>query len=140
MNCLHSFRTEYKLKLPKKVCENKYFYNIVISSEETKILEFNQYQNSDKVPFLIYAYRECLIEKIDGYKNNPENSATTKLGKHIPSGFSVSTVSSFKSIENDLDVYRSKDYIRKFCEYLREHAMNIINFRKKKKKLLREER
>ena len=140
MNYLHSFRTEYKLKLPKKVCENKYFYNIVISSEETKILEFNQYQNSDKVPFLIYAYRECLIEKIDGYKNNPENSATTKLGKHIPSGFSVSTISSFKSIENDLDVYRSKDYIRKFCEYLREHAMNIINFRKKKKKLLMEER
>ena len=140
LNCLHSFRTEYKLKLPKKVCENKYFYNIVISSEETKILEFNQYQNSDKVPFLIYAYRECLIEKIDGYKNNPENSATTKLGKHIPSGFSVSTISSFKSRENDLDVYISKDYIRKFCEYLREHAMNIINFRKKKKKLLMEER
>ena len=140
MNYLHSFRTEYKLKLPKKVCENKYFYNIVISSEETKILEFNQYQNSDKVPFLIYAYRDCLIEKIDGYKNNPENSATTKLGKHIPSGFSVSTISSFKSIENELDVYRSKDCIRKFCEYLREHAMNIINFRKKKKKLLREER
>ena len=140
LNCLHSFRTEYKLKLPKKVCENKYFYTIVISSEETKILEFNQYQNSDKVSFLIYLYRECLIEKIDGYKNNPENSATIKLGKHIPSDFSVSTISSFKSIENELDVYRSKDCIEKFCEYLKEHAMDIINFRKKTMKLLIEKR
>ena len=126
--------------MPKKVCENKYFYNIVISSEETKILEFNQYQNSDKVSFLIYLYRECLIEKIDGYNNNPENSATIKLGKHIPSDFSVSTISSFKSIENELDVYRSKDCIKKICEYLREHAMDKINFRKKTMKLLMEKR
>ena len=33
-------------------------------------------------------------------KNNPENSSTTKVGKHIPSGFSMSTISSFKSSEN----------------------------------------
>ena len=29
---------------------------------------------------------------IDGCKNNPENSFTTKVGKHIPSGFSMSTI------------------------------------------------
>ena len=39
-------------------------------SEETKILEFNQYQKCDKAPFLIYADLECIIEKIDEYKNN----------------------------------------------------------------------
>ena len=46
------------------------------SSEDTKILEFNKYQKSDKAPFIIYADLECIIEKIDGYKNNPENSST----------------------------------------------------------------
>ena len=60
-------------------------------SEDTKILEFNQYQKSDKAPFIIYADLECLIEKIDGCKNIPENSSTTKVGEHIPSGFSMST-------------------------------------------------
>ena len=39
-------------------------------SEDTKILELNQYQKSDKAPFIIYADRECLIEKIDGCKIN----------------------------------------------------------------------
>ena len=35
-------------------------------SEETKILQFNQYQKSDKAPFIIYADLGCFIEKIEG--------------------------------------------------------------------------
>ena len=34
-------------------------------SEDTKILEFNQYQQSDKPPLIIYEDRECIIEKVD---------------------------------------------------------------------------
>ena len=34
-------------------------------SEKIKILEFIQYQNSDKVPFIIYADLECLKENTD---------------------------------------------------------------------------
>ena len=93
-------------------------------------LEFNKYQKSDKAPFIIYADLECIIEKIDGCKNNPENSSTTKVSKHIPSGFSMSTISSFRSIENKHDVYRGKDCMKKFCESLKEHAMKMINFLK----------
>ena len=50
--------------------------------KDTKILEFNQCQNRDKSPFIIYADIECLIEKIHGCKNNPENSSTIKLSEH----------------------------------------------------------
>ena len=64
-NCLHSFSTESKHESHKKVCENKEFCN-VMPSEATKILEFNQYQNPGKAPFIIYLDLECLIEKIDG--------------------------------------------------------------------------
>ena len=88
-------------------------------SEDTKILEYYQYQKSDKVPFVIYADLECLIEKIDGSKNNPENSSTTKVGEHIPSGFSMSTMS--KSIEDTHNLYRGKYCMKKFCESLRNH-------------------
>ena len=109
-------------------------------SEHTKVLEVSQYQKSDKVPFIIYADFESLIEKIDGCKNNLENSSsTTKVSDYIPSGFSMSAISSFKSIENKYDVYWGKDCVRKFCESLREHAMTTINFKKKKIKLLTKE-
>ena len=83
-------------------------------SEDTEILEFNQHQKFDKAPFIIYADLECKIEKIDGFKYNPGNSSTTKVSKHIPSGFSMSTIYSFRSIENKHNVYRGKDCMKKF--------------------------
>ena len=64
-------------------------------------------------------------------KNNLENSSTTKVSKHITSDFSMSTISSFTSIENKRDVCRGKDCMKKFCESLREYAMEIIFFLKK---------
>ena len=44
----------------------------------------------------------------NGCKNKPENSSTTKVSKHIPSGFSMSTISSFRSIESKHDVTEVK--------------------------------
>ena len=63
MNFIHSFETENNHEYHKKVCENKDFCNVVMSSEVTKILEFNQNQKSDKVPFIVYADLECLVGK-----------------------------------------------------------------------------
>ena len=51
--------------------------------ENTKILEFNQNQKSDKTPFINCTDLGCLIEKIDGCNNNPKNLFTTKVGEHI---------------------------------------------------------
>ena len=42
-------------------------------SEDTKIYKRNQNQKSDKAPFVTFADLECVIEKIDGCKNDPEN-------------------------------------------------------------------
>ena len=50
-----AFRAKTKLESHKKVCRNKDFCNIIMPSENTKISEFNQYQKSDKTPFIIYA-------------------------------------------------------------------------------------
>ena len=46
-----------------------------------------------------------MIEKIDGYKNNPENPSTTKVSEHTLSGFSISTISSFRRMENKRNIY-----------------------------------
>ena len=57
----------------KILFENKDFCNVIMVSEHTKILEFNQCQKSDKAQFIIHADLECIIEKTDGCKNSPEN-------------------------------------------------------------------
>ena len=102
-NYLHSLRKKNKLESHKRVCENKDFCNVIMSSEDNKILGLNQYQKSHKAPRIIYTDLEYIIEKIDGCKYNPENSSTTKVSKYIPSDFSMSTISSFRSIENKYD-------------------------------------
>ena len=51
----------------------------------------------------------------------------------------MSTILSFKSIENKHDANRGKDCMKKFYESLREYAMKKINFKKIKMKLLRNE-
>ena len=53
------------------------------------------------------------MEKAGGCKNNPENPYVTKVSKHIPSGFLMSTISSFRSIENKHGVYRGKDCMKR---------------------------
>ena len=62
---VHRRLKQKKLEFNKKVCENKIFCNIIMPSEDTKILELNQCQKSGKVPFIIYADLECIMEKID---------------------------------------------------------------------------
>ena len=39
-------------------------------------------------------------------------------------------------MKNKHDVYKGKDCMKKFCESLREHAIKIINFIKKKKETI----
>ena len=60
-------------------------------SENTKILEFNQYRKSAKTPSIIHTDLESLIERIDGCKNNSEKSSPTKLDEHILWVYSMST-------------------------------------------------
>ena len=67
MHCIHSFRTENKLKSHEKVYENKFFCGIIVPSEKDNILEFNQYMKS----YIIYRDIESLIKKIDECANNP---------------------------------------------------------------------
>ena len=118
-----------KIESHKKVCENTDFCNVVMPSENTKILEFSQNCKTNKTLFIIYADFKPVIEKIAGCKNNPDKSSMTKVSEHILSGFLMSTISTFKDIENKHDAFRSKDCMKMFCESLRQHAIKIIRFK-----------
>ena len=62
--------------------------------------------------------------------NNPNESSTTEINKHTPSGCSIFTSCSFDESKNKINYYRGDDCMKKFCKDLREHAMKIINYEK----------
>ena len=101
LNCFLSFRTNYKLESHKKVYESKDFCSVVMPSKDPKILEFNQYRKSDKIPSrsIIHADLESLIKKVDGCKNNPEKLSKTKVAEHISCGCSMSAIQTFDFIK-----------------------------------------
>ena len=64
--------------------------------------------------------------------NNPNESSTTKINKHTPSGYSIFTHSSCNESKNKLNYYRGKDCMKKFSQDLGENVSKIINYEKKK--------
>ena len=132
LNCFHSYRTKNKLKAHKKICENHNYCNVEMPTKNKYIIKYNQGEKSIKLPFVIYADLECLLEKLSTCQNNPNESSTTEINKHMPSGYSLFTHCSFDRAKNKLDHYRVQDCMKKFCKDLREHASKIINNEKKK--------
>ena len=130
--CLNCFHSRNKLKAHKKICENYDYCNVEMPTKNNNIIKYNQGEKSIKLPFVVYADLECLFEKMSTCQNNPNESSTTEINNHTPSGYSIFTHCSFDQTRNKLKHYRGKDCMKKFCKDLREHASKIINYEKKK--------
>ena len=132
LNCFHSYRTKNKLESHKKICENHDYCHVEMPTKDNNIIKYNHGEKSIKIPFTIYADLEYLLEKMSTCINNPNESSTTKINKHTPSGYSIFTSCSFDESKNTLNYYRGKDCMKKFCKDLKEHATRLIIYEKKK--------
>ena len=65
LNCFHSYTTKRKLKKHERVCKDHDFCDTIMPDEDNKILKYNPGEKSLKVPFIIYADLECLLQKIN---------------------------------------------------------------------------
>ena len=63
LNCFQSYTTENKLKKHKKVCENYDYCYVEMPEEYNKILKYNEGEKSMRLPFIIIADLESLLEK-----------------------------------------------------------------------------
>ena len=135
-NCLHPFRTKNKHQKHIKVRENHDYCYVEMSKNDNKNLKYNRGEKSMKVPFIIYADLESLLEKMSTCHNNPKKSSTTKINKHAASGYSLFTHYSFDTKENKLHYYRGKNCMKNVCLDLKEHTTKIINYEKKEMKPL----
>ena len=101
-------------------------------TKDNNTIKYNEGEKSIKLPFVVYADLECLLEKISTCQNNLRESSSTEINKHTLCGYSLFTHCSFDKTKNKLDFYRGKDCMKKFCKDLRTHAAKIINYEKKK--------
>ena len=96
-------------------------FSVESKSHLEKILKFKQCMRFEKMPCIFYTDVECLIKKIDRCKNNPKYSSRTKIDKHTPCGYSLSTIWGFDHIKNKHSFYRGKTVWRVLQVFKRMH-------------------
>ena len=131
LGCLHSFQTDNALKKHERLCNNHDYCQVEMPTNDTNILKYNHREKSLRLPWVIYVDFECLLIKKQSCQNNPEESYTEKKSIHESCGYSIDLVSSFDSKQDKHSFYRGKDCAKKFCEDLKKHAINIINYKEK---------
>ena len=68
---------------------------------------------------------------MDACDDNPEQSYTTRVGKHEAFGFSIVAKSPLTDIKEKNICYRGEDWMEKYCKKLREWVMKIVNYEMK---------
>ena len=118
-----------KLDSHKNVYENKHFCGALMSSEDTKTLEINQYRKNDKTTFFIYADLEHSVKKNDGCNNHLQQ-------KKLNIFHQVFQCLQYQRLKNEKIsmMYTEVKTWKNFCEsLLREYALEIIKSKRKKK-------
>ena len=63
LGCLHSFRTDNKLKKHERLCNNHDYCHVEMPTRDNNTLKYNYGEKSLKVLWVIYADFECLLIK-----------------------------------------------------------------------------
>ena len=64
LNSFHSYRTKSKLEAHKKICENRDYCRAEIPTKDNNTIKYNHGEKSIKLPFVVYADLESLLEKM----------------------------------------------------------------------------
>ena len=63
LNCFCAYSTKNKFEAHKKRCENHDYCHVEMPTKGNNIIKYNHGEKSMKLPFVIYADLECLLEK-----------------------------------------------------------------------------
>ena len=124
MNCLQGFKEESSRKEHIGYCKNNESVRIEMPHKRP-IVQYSDGQFQFKVPFIMYADFESILESIQGPGNNPRISSTRGVNVHTPSGWCVLSEFAYRKVKDPLKLYRGKDCISKFCDHIIAEAHRL---------------
>ena len=126
--CVNHFPNEKALNIHKEICKSNEFIEM---PEKETFIEFENHIRSQKMPFVIYADFESLVEPISGCQPNPQKCFTNQFQKHKPCGFCYHIKCSFNEKLSKTVTYRMKnedsDISQIFVEMIEEDITRIQN-------------
>ena len=91
------------------------------------IVSYSDGQYQFKVPFMMYADFESILEPIQGASNNPNVSSTRGVNINTPSGWCVYSHFSYGKVTNPLTQYRGPGCVKNFCKHIISEAKRLYN-------------
>ena len=95
--------------------------------KQGSVVEFKDGQNQFKVPFIMYADFESILEPMDHGSSDPNQPYTNEVNQHMPSGRRVYSKFVYGDVDNPLRLYRGPDCIETFCNYIKEEAHRLYH-------------
>ena len=117
INCLQGFAEKKSRNEHLVYCWNNEFVQIEMPNRKP-VVQYSDGQYQFKVPFMMYADFESILEPIQGASNNPNVSSTRGVNVHTLSGWCVYSHFAYGDVTNPLTQYRGPDCVNKFCKHI----------------------
>ena len=129
MNCLQGFIQESSRDQHHVYCKDNESVRVEMPKRGTTV-EFKDEQNQFKVPFIMYADFESILEPMDPQGSgspNPSQPYTNEVNQHMPSGWCIYSKFAYREVVTLLRTYRGKDCIETFCNYIKGEARRLYH-------------
>ena len=90
-------------------------------------VEFCDGQNQFKVPFIMYADFKSILEPIESPNPDPKQPYSQRVNQHISSCWCVYSKFAYGEVKDPLKLYRGKDCVEKFCDYIKREAHRLYH-------------
>ena len=125
-NCLQGFKTQESRDNHYEYCRSNESVRIEMPTRNP-IVEYSKGQHQLKVPFIMYADFESILEPIQGVSNNPEQPSTKGVNAHKPSGWCLHSKFAYGKIKSPTTQYRGSDCVEAFCEHIISEAKRLYS-------------
>ena len=125
-NCLQGFSQESSRDQHHVYCEDNKSVRVEMPKQGSTV-EFKDGQNQFKVPPIMYADFESMLEPIESSDSNPNQPYTNEVSQHTPSRWCVYSKFAYGDVDNPLRLYRGKDCIETFCSYIKGEAHRLYH-------------
>ena len=124
--CLNGFKTQESGDAHYEYCTHNETVKIEMPSKNTTV-KYSNGQHQFKVPFIMYADFESILEPIQGARNDPNTPSTRGVNSHVPSGWCLHTKFAYGEVKSPTSQYRGPDRVESFCKHIISEARRLYN-------------
>ena len=125
-NCLQGFTRELSRDQHQVYCEDNEIVRVEMPREGSTV-EFCDGQNQFKVPFIMYADFESILEPIESPNPYPNQPYSQNVNQHVSSGWCVYSKFAYCEVKDPLKIYRGNNCVKKFCDHVRGEAHRLYH-------------